>query len=35
MLADYVNGNNNIRIHGTLGYLSLKDYKLHNHKKVV
>ena len=35
MLADYVNWFNNIRIHSTLGYLSPKEYKLHNLKKVV
>ena len=35
MLADYVNWFNNIRIHSTLGYLSPKEYKLHNLKKTV
>jgi len=35
MLADYVNWFNNFRIHSTLGYLSPKEYKLHNLKKVV
>lgn len=35
MLTDYVNWFNNIRIHSTLGYLSPKEYKLHNLKKVV
>ncbi len=35
MLADYVNWFNNIRIHSTLGYLSPKEYKVHNLKKVV
>ena len=34
-LADYVNWFNNIRIHSTLGYLSPKEYKLHNLKKTV
>ncbi len=32
MLADYVNWFNNIRIHGALGYLSPRQYKLHNLK---
>lgn len=35
MLVDYVNWFNNIRIHGTLGYLSPRQYKLHNLKKTV
>lgn len=35
MLADYVNWFNNFRIHSTLGYLSPKEYKLHNLIKVV
>lgn len=35
MLSDYVNWFNNFRIHGSLGYLSPKEYKLHNLKKVV
>lgn len=35
MLSDYINWFNNIRIHSTLNYLSPKDYKLHNLKKVV
>lgn len=34
MLADYVNWFNNIRIHSTLGYLSPKECKLHNLKKL-
>ena len=35
MLTDYVHWFNNIRIHSTLGYLSPKQYKEHNLKKVV
>lgn len=35
MLSDYINWFNNIRIHSTLGYLSPKQYKEHNLKKVV
>lgn len=35
MLNDYVHWFNNFRIHSTLGYLSPKDYKLHNRKKTV
>lgn len=35
MLADYVNWFNNIRIHSKLGYLSPREYKLHNLKKTV
>ena len=35
MLADYVNWFNNIRIHSTLGYLTPRQYKLHNLKKTV
>ena len=35
MLDDYVNWYNNHRIHGSLGYLSPREYKLHNLKKVV
>ena len=34
-LSDYVNWFNNARIHSTLGYLSPKQYKEHNLKKVV
>lgn len=34
MLDDYVNWFNNIRIHSTPGYLSPKEYKLHNLKKL-
>lgn len=35
MLADFVNRFNHIGIHSTLGYLSPREYKLHNLKKVV
>lgn len=35
MLSDYVNWFNNFRIHGSLEYLSPREYKLHNLKKVV
>lgn len=35
MLADYVNWFNNIRIHSSLDYLSPREYRLHNLKKVV
>ncbi|MBS4535599.1 IS3 family transposase [Clostridium sp. D2Q-14] len=35
MLLDYINWFNNFRIHSTLGYLSPRDYKLHNLKKTV
>jgi len=31
MLADYVKWFNNIRIHGSLGYLTPREYKSHNH----
>lgn len=34
MLADYVNWFNNVRIHSTLGYLSPKEHKLYNLKKL-
>lgn len=34
MLGEYVNCFNNIRIHSRLGYLSPKEYKLHNLKKL-
>lgn len=34
MLADYVNRFNNFRIHSTLNYLTSKEYKLHNLKKL-
>ncbi|MTI62215.1 MAG: IS3 family transposase [Firmicutes bacterium] len=34
MLLDYINWFNNIRIHSTLGYLSPKEYKVHNLKKL-
>ncbi|MTI46364.1 MAG: IS3 family transposase [Firmicutes bacterium] len=33
MLSDYINWFNNIRIHSMLGYLSPREYKLHNLKK--
>lgn len=35
MLSDYVNWFNNFRIHSTLGYLSPKQFKEHNRKKIV
>jgi len=35
MLSDYINWFNNIRIHGTLGYLSPRQYKEHNLIKTV
>ncbi len=34
MLSDYINWFNNIRIHSTLGYLSPREYKLRNLKKL-
>lgn len=34
MLSDYINWFNNFRIHGSLDYLSLKEYKLHELKKI-
>ena len=34
-VSDYINWFNNIRIHSTLGYLSPKEYKMHNLIKTV